>query len=179
MGYTIYDSAARSMQNALNVLHSLRHRDTITDITVNDIRLSRRTRAIALQTTFSELSQAFITPIDREDLLELRQLTERILRASEDVILTLYAHGQSAPTSDDTAALTAVTKECTLLYEAVDAIASYPRSDTVIDKLTAAEQQHWLYQDFDSSPTHHAIRQLSDTCYHTTEHLLRILLKMT
>ncbi len=178
MGYTVYESAARSLRDTLDTLDSLRRREAVTNTAADTIRLSRRARTVAAQTAFLELQQAFITPIDREDLLTLRQLTETVHRAAEDITLTLYAHGLSAPLPDDTAALTAAVQECTLLYEAVDSLGCYPRSDTVVQKLTAAEHQHWQRLDTDRSPTRRAIARFSDSCFTATEQLRRILLKM-
>ena len=178
MGYTVYESASRSLRDALDILQSLRTRRAITATTAEDIRLSRRARTLSAQTAFLELQQAFITPIDREDLLELRQLADAVHRAAEDVVLALYAHGLSAPSPDDTAALSAAVQECTLLYEAVESLQTYPRSDTVVQKLTAAEQQHWQRQDLDRSPTRRALVHFGNTCFTAAERLRRILLKM-
>lgn len=178
MGYTVYESASRRVREALGTLESLRRREAITAATVDAVRLSRRARTIAMQTTFLELQQAFITPIDREDLLSLRQHTEAMHRAAEDIVLTAYAHGRSALSPDDTAALSAAIQECTLLYEAVDALGCFPRSDTVVQKLTAAEHHHCGRLDTDLSPTRRAIAQFSRTCFATAEHLRLLLLKM-
>lgn len=178
MGYTVYESAARRMREALDTLESLRRREAVTTATVETIRVSRRTRVVSMQTLFSELEQAFITPIDREDLLTLRQTTESVLRAAEDIVLTLYAHGLSAPSPDDTAALTFAVRECTLLYEAVDSLGCYPRSDTVVQKLTATEKHHCGRLDPDPAPTRRAVAAFSDTCFTATEQMRRILLKM-
>ena len=178
MGYTVYESAARRVREALDTLDSLRRREAVTTATVDKIRLSRRARTAAMQTLFLELEQAFITPIDRDDLFTLRQITDVVLSAAEDITLTLYAHGGSAPAPDDTAALTAAVQECTLLYEAVDSLGCYPRSDTVVQKLTAAEHRHNEQLDLDPSPTHRAIARFSNTCFAAAEQLRRILLKM-
>ncbi len=179
MGYTIYEQSTRSLQQTLAVLASLRRREAVTAAVCEDIRRRRRTGVIALQTTFTELKEAFITPIDREDLWLLRQTTEAVLRAAEDIVLTLYRCGKTALPCDDTARLTAVEEECRFLCAAVEAVAVYPRLDAAEKQLNAAEKQHEQCPDDAAFPWHRALHALSDTCRTAAERLRYILLKMS
>ena len=52
-----------------------------------DIRRRRKIGRIALRGLYDALRQAFLTPIDREDLWRLCLLSERVLFAAEEMIL--------------------------------------------------------------------------------------------
>ncbi len=180
MSYELYDQSTRSVQRALEVLALLRQRQAITAATVETIRRRRRTADIALQGTFDELRRAFITPTDREDILLLRQATERIADTAEDIVLCVYRQGRQALLPDDTALLASVTAECQALYEALTVLSDYPRDDTVLSRLTAAERLHRAGEELDSSSlVYDALRHVSSACRRTTEALRYILLKMT
>lgn len=180
MSYELYDQSARSVQRALDVLALLRQRQAITAATVEEIRRRRRTADIALQGSFDELRRAFITPTDREDILLLRQTTERIANAAEDIPLSVYRQGRQALLPDDTALLAAVTAECQALYEAVAALPAYPRDETVLKHLVSAERLHRISEENSSSSlAYDTLMHLSAVCRRTTDILRYTLLKMT
>ena len=175
MSYTPYGQCARSVYRALELLGALRRRERITADTIGDIRRRRRTADIALQATFDDLRRAFLTPIDREDILLLRQVTEHVAVAAEDVVLSLYRHGEHALSADDTALLAAVTAECEALHEALVLLPAYPRG-ALLRHLTAAERRHLACAELDGAPS---LIALSATCRTATEALRRILLTIT
>lgn len=176
MSYTPYGQCARSVYRALEILGSLRRRECITDEKIGDIHRRRRTADIALNATFDDLRRAFLTPIDREDVLWLRQVSERVAAAAEDVVLDLYRRGERALSVNDTALLSAVISECELLHEAFVALPAYPRSDHILRHLTAAERRHLAVAELDGKTS---LLRLSDSCRIATETLRCILLKIT
>ena len=141
MEYALYQQCGRSVEQALDVLETLRQRRAITTATVQEIHLRRATAIIALQASFEELRHAFITPLDREELFRLRQAMEALPRAAEDIALTLYTSGRQALPTGDTRLLSAVTACCRLMGEALARLDAYPRSDTAAKRLSALERQ--------------------------------------
>ena len=176
MSYTPFDQCARSVWRALETLTLLRQRRAITADTVADIRRHRRTADISLQSTFRELRRAFLTPIDRDEVLLLRQLTEQVATAAEDCVLSLYRSGHTALHGDAHALLVAVTDECTALHEALLSLSGYPRSDAILHQLTEAERRHRTTQETGAFPP---LIALSAACHRVSEALRRILLTMT
>lgn len=176
MSYTPYDQCARSVYRALEILGCLRRRERVTADKLGDIHRRRRTADIALQATFEDLRRAFLTPIEREDVLRLRQVCERVAATAEDVVLTLHEAGEHALCADDTALLSAVTTECEALHEALIALPAYPRSDGILRHLTAAERRHGATAELGGRP---ALLRVSDACRRVTETLRRILLGIT
>lgn len=175
MSYTPYDQCARSIGRALEILGLLKRRERLTEDTVGDIRRRRRTAAIALQATFDDLRRAFLTPIDREDVLLLRQVTDAVAHAAEEVVLSLYRRGEHALSAGDTALLAAVTAECEALNEAFLALPAYPRGD-LLRHLTAAERRHLACAELDGTPS---LTALSESCRETAAVLRRVLLAIT
>ena len=180
MGFKLYTTCVRTVEQARDTLQLLRERRAITATVVSDIRRRRRTADIALQATFEELRHAFITSLDREELLRLRQMTERLVCGAEDIVLALYRRGQSALLPDDTVLLAAVTEECRLLQTCLEALDSYPRRDTAVKQLCAAEKQHRAAEELDSGDVAYAaLHAFSRTCFDTAQQLRIILLKIT
>ena len=176
MSYTPYDQCARSVYRALEILGGLRRRERVAADKPGDIHRRRRTADIALQATFDDLRRAFLTPIDREDVLYLRQVCERVATTAEDVVLALYQAGEHALCADDTALLSAVTAECEALHEALIALPAYPRNDGILRHLTAAERRHLAVVELGGTAS---LLRLSDACRMATEALRRILLCIT
>lgn len=175
MSYTPYDQCARSIGRALEILGLLKRRERLTEDTVGDIRRRRRTATIALQATFDDLRRAFLTPIDREDVLHLRQVTDAVAHAAEETVLSLYRRGEHALSAGDTALLTAVTAECEALHEAFLALPAYPRGD-LLRHLTAAERRHSASAELGGTPS---LTALSVACRETAAVLRRVLLAIT
>lgn len=140
----------RSVEYALSLLK------TAQCPSADDIRHRRRAALIARQAAFDELRRRFITPLDREDLWQLRRCCERIAEAAENAQLL----------ARDTALLSA---ECTLLLSALTALPLYPKDERVLQHLTDAEKQLL------SMPP----EPLSSACAATIEVMRLIVLKAT
>ncbi len=168
-----------SLKQATEILTELRRRHAVSAERTEAVYRRRHTADIALQACFDKLQHAFVTPIDREDILLLRQTAEHTVCAAEDIQLTLYRNGQTALSSDDTALLTAVSTETRLLKDAFTVFPLYPRQKTVLSRLAALEKQHRLSETLGgSSFAELSLRRLSNTCFTTAQILRRVLLKM-
>lgn len=180
MKHPIYEQCENSIKQALDVLEILRQRRAITEPLTRAIRLRRRTADIAMQATFEELRHAFITPIDREDLLRLRQVAEAVVCCAEDAVITLSLRRQPTIPPDDTALLSAVTAECRHLQAAIESFAPYPRSNTILDRLTALERQHRKSEEeIGSETTGEALKKISAACFSAAEAIRYVLLKIS
>lgn len=179
MSYEPFERCADSLKQATEILTELRQRHAVSAARTEAVHRRRRTADIALQMCFDELQRAFITPIDREDILLLRQTAEQTVCAAEDILLTLYRCGQPALSPDDTALLTAVSTEARLLKEAFAVFPLYPRQRTVLSRLADLEKQHRLCETLGGSPfAEMSLHRLSDTCFTASQILRRVLLKM-
>lgn len=180
MNHALYRHNIESMQQALQVLAFLQHRETVTEAAVSQLRLRRRTADMAQSTYFEELQDAFITPIDREELFRLRQLADQLLCAAEDILVTLRHHRLAALPTDDTALLAGVYEEYRLLSEVFAALPAYPHSTTVLRHLAAAEKQHRQTEELTGSAAwHDRLHNLSSTCRNATDAIRYLLLKIT
>ncbi len=178
MSHPIFKQCERSISAALETLRFLQKRCVITAKTIEDIRLHRQTADIALQGTFEELRHAFITPIDREEMWHMRQITECVAHCAEEACVALWQEGCSAPSPNDTALLAAVFKECSHLRDAVAAFPYYPRTEQVLVHLKEAERQHRLCEGIGGrEPLQSALKKLSAACFDAAESLRYILLK--
>lgn len=180
MNYPIYTQCENSLRQAQEILDSLRQRRAITETTIRDIHRRRHTADIAMQATFEELRHAFITPIDREDIWRLRQITEAVVHSTEDAVLTFFRHRQSVMHPNDNALLCAVNTACRLLQAAMESFPSYPRSNAVLGHLTALEKQHRQCEELTGSEIGDApLKNISAACFSAAEILRYILLKVT
>ncbi|MBP3435889.1 MAG: DUF47 family protein [Clostridia bacterium] len=180
MKYPIYEQCENSIKQALDALERLKQRQAISEATVRAIRLRRRTADIAMQATFEELQHAFITPIDREELLRLRQITEAVLCRVEDTVLMLFRRHQPTLHPNDNSLLAAVNDECRLLQETIESFSTHPRSDAVFGRLVALERQHRKSEEQDGSEQNGAsLKKISAACATATEVIRYILLKVT
>ena len=174
--YTLY---LRNIERALAVLKTLRNRETITAAQVENLHRQRHTADIVLQSEFDALRRAFITPIDREDLWLLFQVTEQLAEAAEDIPLTLYRHQQSCPALEDTALLTAVTDECNALHNVFSCLLQYPRNDAIVKQLISAEKAHRQTQKTNGATAEKALHRLSAACAAAVRTTRYVVLKMT
>ncbi len=180
MKHPIYEQCENSIREALRALEQLRQRQAITDETVRTIRLRRRTADIAMQATFEELRHAFITPIDREDLLRLRQVTEKVAYYTEEAVLALFRQRQPTVHPNDTALLSAINEECRLLQVVVSSFPDYPRSDAILGHLTALERKHRQSEEQNGSDLNeNSLKNISAACFSAAETVRYILLKIT
>lgn len=178
MNHAFYRYSIECMQQALQVLEFLRQRETATEAVAMRIRLRRRTADIALSAYFEELQNAFITPIDREELFRLRQLADWLLSAAEDLILVLRHNRLAALPTDDADLLSGVYEEYRLLNEVFAAIPAYPHSTVVLRHLTAAEKQHRQTEELVGSLAwHERLHALSTRCHVATDTVRYLLLK--
>ncbi|MBQ9963957.1 MAG: hypothetical protein IJP14_02425 [Clostridia bacterium] len=90
----IYERCKRCLRDAAALTKSLQDGKAVTPA---DVSARRAAADIAADTVFCLLRQAFITPIDREDLWALRDSCEAVLRAAEDTALVLYCAGRGVP----------------------------------------------------------------------------------
>ncbi len=180
MKYPIYEQCERSISNAIGVLESLHQRQAVNTAAVQAIHTRRHTADIALQGTFEELRHAFVTPIDRENLLRLRQVTEAVTRRAEDIVLELYYQRKPTASPNDNAFLCALKTECTLLMAVVEAFPTYPRSEDVLKRLAQSEQQHRRNAQLDGSDLlRPLLKNVSTACAQAVDTIRYILLKIT
>lgn len=177
MTYSIYEQCERSIEQAVKTLELLRRRQRLSDENRRPIHRRRQTAAIAMQATFSELQDAFITPIDREDLWLLRQLAEAVTRAAEDVVLGLIRSRRQASEDADLPFLTAVITECQLLSLAFASFSAYPRSDALLRRLQALEQRHLQNEELDC--TTNALIEVSNACFAAASGIRYVALRAT
>ncbi len=90
----IYARCARCLCDAAELARALTVGKTVVP---TDVTARRAAADIAADTTFGLLRQAFITPVDREDLWTLWGCAEAVLRAVEDTALSLYCAGRGLP----------------------------------------------------------------------------------
>ena len=179
MKYPIYEQCVNSVKNALEVLEALHHRESITDSAVQAIRLRRRTADIAMLGTFDELRHAFITPIDREDLLRMRQMCETIVYDTEEILIQLYRQNRSALPYGDNKLLLSAIRECQLLQASLERFSDFPRSDDVVCHLTDLIRQHRKSEEqFSTDQGVSTLKNVSAACFSAAETLLQILLKV-
>lgn len=180
MKYPIYEQCENSIKQACTVLEMLRQRKAVNEAVIRSIRLRRHTADIAMQATFKELRRTFITPIDREDLLRLRQVTEMVACCAEDAVLTLFRHRQPTAHPNDTALLSAVNTECRILQDVAAAFPDYPRSDAVLKRLADFQRQHRQSEEQNSSELmYDTLKKISAACFSAAEVIRYVLLKVT
>ena len=179
MKYPIYEQCINSIKSALETLEFLNQRGNITYSCVQSIRLRRRTADIAMRGTFDELRHAFITPIDREDLLRMRQVCESVTYHAEEVTMLLFAQKQSALPCEKHELLQSVIHECRLLKTALESFPDFPRSDDTVNHITNLIRRHRNCEEqYDASPHGTALKNVSAACVFAAETLLCILLKV-
>ena len=180
MTSSVYSQCQSSLLRAKAGLDVLHHRKAITEDTVRAIRAKRRTSDVAMQAVFEELRHAFITPIDREDLLRLRQTIEAVVFCIDEVLIALFYQGRPTLHPNDTALLSAVTAEFTALQAVVDFFPDYPRCDAVLGHLKTLEKQHrQCEEERGSNFGEPALKKISAACFSAAETIRCILLKVT
>ena len=115
-----YEFCERCVAQAVSLLKDLQHAHPPTEL---DIRRRRRAGSIALRGLYDTLRQAFLTPIDREDLWQLCLLSERVLFAAEETGFRQQPF--------DPRMLTA----CTQLRQAVAAFPNFRRDETAFEQV--------------------------------------------
>lgn len=142
------------------------------------------------------LTRAFITPIEREDIMQLSQNIDEVTDTIEDALQRLYMHNVAAirPEAQDFAAL--VVRCCDTLREAVGELADFKRSKKLhglIVKVNELEEEtdrlylaamrrlHTPETPLLSIIAWHEVfstlEDCADACEHVTDVLERVILK--
>ncbi len=141
------------------------------------------------------LSQAFITPIEREDLIDLSNYLDDITDAVEEVLMQIYMRGITAIRPDVLPMLELLTKCINALGEVLGELKNFKHSK-VIEKYIIAvndleeqgdalymENMHRLYQEDDVRTIlvweniYEGLEKCMDTCEHASEIVSIVIMK--
>ena len=127
---------------------------------MKDIHTIEHTADIVKHDTLRELARAFITPIEREDILLLIQEIDNVTDAVEDVVIRLYMFHVLSIREDALAFAKVILQCCVALRELLTDFRNFRKSTSLNDAITEInrleEEGDGLYMQ--------AVRRIYKTC---------------
>ena len=130
-------SVAFSCEAAAALLEFAKGFDTCEDRAqkVSEIHAIEHTADGHYHDLFAQLSKAFITPIDREDILMIARSIDCVTDAIEDVAVSLYMLNIPAVRDDVVPMIELIVKSCCELKTAVDEFRSFRKSKQIFERI--------------------------------------------
>lgn len=88
----------------------------------------------------AEIVKAFITPIDRDDIIRISQCVDNVTDAIEDIVLGLYTWNVTEIRPDAIEFADLLIRCCKTLEKLLEDFSDYKRSKTIMDSIVAINQ---------------------------------------
>lgn len=158
----IYARCRICTDKAAAVLTDMIDKNTLDPTTV---RARRAAADIAADAVYASLCQAFITPIDREDLWLLQEAAEHVCRAAEDTAILLYHGGRRLPA----ACVPVIRATIACCAAAKQILEAFPDPDTAARQLRVLrEAEHLCHVTLHDCFADVTVRRICEAAYRVT-----------